>query len=152
MTKSLLLARLKWIRRSLECIYWGIYFWCSHKIAITWLFSRTHLQSLLSINQNPLNVGFRGFHHNNKYVKSKGFLSLFLPDLFRTLLQPAVKPGRVFLLQTLSCLLKVILLNLERSSDACHKKGLALCQLYLLIMAESGAEPTSGRKGPSLNT
>ncbi|TNN74335.1 hypothetical protein EYF80_015418 [Liparis tanakae] len=42
-----------------------------------------------------------------------------------TLLQPAVKSGRVFLLQTLSCLLKVILLNLERSSDARHKKGLA---------------------------
>lgn len=128
----LLHARLKWIRRSLKCIY----FWFSHKIALTWLFSRKHLRSLLSVNPNPLNVGFGWFHRNNKYVKSKG--SLFLPASFRGLLQPAVKPGRVFLLQTLSCLLKVILLNLERSSDACHKKGLALCQLYLLIMAEQG--------------
>lgn len=99
---------------------------------------RTHLQSLLSVNPNPLNVGFGGFHHNNKYVKSEGFLSLFLHVSFRSLLQPAVKQGRVFILQTLSCLLKVILLNLERSSDACHKKGLALCQLYLLIMGEQG--------------
>lgn len=81
---------------------------------------------------------FGGFHHNNKYVKSKGLLSLFLPVSLRSLLRPAVKPGTLLILQTSSCLLKVILLNLERSSDARHKKGLALCQLYLLIMAERG--------------
>lgn len=56
---------------------WSIFtavfiFWYTHKIAITWLFSRAHLQSVLSGNTNPFNVGFGRFHHNNK---SKGFLS-----------------------------------------------------------------------------
>lgn len=129
---------LKWIRRSLKCIYWAIYFWYSHKTAITWLFSSTHLQSLLSVNPIPLSVGFEGFRHNNKYVNSKGSLSILLLVSCRSLLQPAVKPGKVFVLQTLSCLLKAILLNLERSSSPCHKKGLARCQLYLLIKAKQG--------------
>lgn len=63
--------------------------------------------------------------------QSLGFPSPFLCDSFGSLLQAAVT--RVFILQTSSRLLKVILPNLERSSAACHKKGLALSQPHLLI-------------------
>lgn len=117
-----------WIRRSLDCIYWDIYFGCRYKIATTWMFSKTHLREGFPVGPNALNAG------SVSQDQSSGFPSPFLSDSFRSLLQAAVT--RVFILQTSSRLLKVILPNLERSSAACHKKGLALCQLHLLITAE----------------